>query len=148
MARAVTERADKERADKERADKERADKERADKQAPPTEHVAEEDHLPRSPEGVPPGHYPKKAGECRLWLADTPPGRQPRAVSCGELMEKVPGGAFILYADRAWDSAYDWPAHAEREQVAEEDRVPDIIVQLVRSVQAARAAAAKGSQQD
>jgi hypothetical protein len=58
----------------------------------------------------------------------------------------VPDGAFILYAGKAWDSAYDWPGHAEREQVADEDRVPDIIVQIVRSVQAARAAAAKGTQ--
>jgi hypothetical protein len=146
--RADKERADKERADKERADKERADKERADRQAPPTEQVAEENHSPRSLEGVPLGHYPKKAGECRLWLADTPPGRQPRAVSCSELTENVPDGAFILYAGKAWDSAYDWPGYAEREQVADEDRVPDVIVQIVRSLQTARAAAAKGTQQD
>ena len=142
------ERTEKERVEKERVEKERADKERANKQPPPTEQVAEENHSPRSLEGVPPGHYPRKAGECRLWLADTPPGRQPRAVSCPELMEKVPDGAFILYAGKAWDSAYDWPGHAEREQVADEDRVPDIIVQIVTSLQTARAAATKGTQQD
>jgi hypothetical protein len=84
---------------------------------------------PRALKGVPPGHYPKE-GECRLWYEGRPPGQQPKAASCSSLMGRVPDGAFILYGGRAWDSRYDWATQARRERGS----VPDIIVQIARSI--------------
>jgi hypothetical protein len=88
--------------------------------------------VPRPLKDVPPGHFPKKAGECRLWFAGTPPGQQPKAVACTTLIgeEKVPAGAFILHVGKVWDSRYDWVAHAERDT----ESVPEIIVQIIESM--------------
>lgn len=77
---------------------------------------------------VPPGHYPPP-GQCRLWFEGRPPGRQPRPGRCEQFIGKVPAGAFILYNDRAWDSAYDWSRHSRRNP----GTVPDIIIRLVDS---------------
>ena len=72
---------------------------------------------------VPPGHYPPP-GHCRLWYPDRPPGHQPPPVSCDRLV--VAPGAFILYNAAAWDTDYDWEAHARRHPGS----VPGIIIQL------------------
>lgn len=84
---------------------------------------------PRKLNGVPPGHYPK-AGECRLWHSGRPPGQQPKATACRNLIGHVPDGAFILHGDRAYDSKYDWVAHAGRERGS----VPQAIIDIVRSI--------------
>jgi hypothetical protein len=45
---------------------------------------------------VPPGHLPP-AGECRVWIPGTPPGRQPRPRSCTGIAATAPAGSWILY---------------------------------------------------
>jgi hypothetical protein len=48
--------------------------------------------------GVPPGHLPK-AGECRIWIPGTPPGRQPKPKSrpCAGIGAVAPAGSWIIY---------------------------------------------------
>ncbi len=55
---------------------------------------------------IPPGQYPP-AGMCRLWIVGTPPGQQARPARC-DALGAIPVGAFILFADKAWDADYDW----------------------------------------
>jgi hypothetical protein len=61
---------------------------------------------------VPPGHFPPD-GQCRLWIAGTPPGRQADAAPCDQL-GAVPAGAFVLFGGAAYDMDYDWVAESER----------------------------------
>jgi hypothetical protein len=51
---------------------------------------------------VPPGHLPKP-GECRVWIPDVPPGRQPRPKSrdCAGIEAVAPPGSWILYRPTA-----------------------------------------------
>ncbi|MFP3949394.1 MAG: hypothetical protein ACLFWG_11765, partial [Longimicrobiales bacterium] len=59
---------------------------------------------------VPPGHHPPE-GLCRIWYEDRPPGRQPDAASCEELLDDdLEAGVFILYGGEAWDGSHDWEA--------------------------------------
>jgi len=48
--------------------------------------------------GVPPGHLPK-AGECRVWIPGTPPGKQPgpKSRACAGIASVAPAGSWILY---------------------------------------------------
>ena len=48
--------------------------------------------------GVPPGHLPK-AGECRVWIPGTPPGRQPgpKSRACTSIASAAPAGSWIIY---------------------------------------------------
>lgn len=48
--------------------------------------------------GVPPGHLPN-AGECRIWIPGTPPGRQPKpkSRSCVAIGSVAPAGSWVLY---------------------------------------------------
>lgn len=48
--------------------------------------------------GVPPGHLPD-AGECRVWIPGTPPGRQPKPKSrpCAGIAAVAPAGSWIIY---------------------------------------------------
>lgn len=55
---------------------------------------------------IPPGQYPP-SGQCRLWIAGTPPGQQARPAAC-DALGTIPAGAFILFANKAWDADYDW----------------------------------------
>lgn len=50
--------------------------------------------------GIPPGHLPP-AGECRVWVPGTPPGRQARARSCARIERTAPAGSWILYRPTA-----------------------------------------------
>ena len=75
---------------------------------------------------VPPGHYPPD-GQCRVWIADLPPGRQAEPVACNAL-GNVPQGAFVLFGGDAWDIDYDWIAEAE----AKPGTVPPEIIALKR----------------
>jgi hypothetical protein len=50
--------------------------------------------------GVPPGHLPPP-GRCRLWLPDTPPGRQPAARSCDGIGIRAPIGSMIVHRPTA-----------------------------------------------
>lgn len=77
---------------------------------------------------VPPGHYPLP-GECRVWFPGRPPGQQPRATVCKNLVGKVPAGAFLLYNEKHYDANYDWAAHAQRESWS----VPRTVVQVLGS---------------
>mgnify|MGYP003395035681 CR=1 FL=1 len=55
-------------------------------------------YAPRHAVRVPPGHMPR-AGYCRLWYPDRPPGKQPRARKCGQLLGmRHYDGAVILGA--------------------------------------------------
>jgi hypothetical protein len=47
---------------------------------------------------VPPGHLPD-AGECRVWIPGTPPGRQPKPKSrpCAGIAAVAPAGSWIIY---------------------------------------------------
>jgi len=74
---------------------------------------------------VPPGHYPPP-GECRLWYADRPPGKQSAPTKCQNLVGRVPKGAFILYNANAWDADYDWAEHVRLKRGS----VPEIIIRL------------------
>lgn len=67
---------------------------------------------------VPPGQYPP-AGQCRVWIADRPPGQQARATACDEL-GIIPEGAFILFGGEAWDADFDWVLEAQRSSVPPE----------------------------
>lgn len=49
--------------------------------------------------GIPPGHLPPP-GYCRIWVPGTPPGHQSPPGDCGELRDRVPAGAWLLYRDR------------------------------------------------
>jgi hypothetical protein len=44
---------------------------------------------------IPPGHLPAE-GECRIWIADTPPGRQARARTCNGAVNTAPAEAMVL----------------------------------------------------
>ena len=48
--------------------------------------------------GVPPGHLPQ-AGECRVWIPGTPPGKQPgpKSRSCAGIASVAPAGSWVLY---------------------------------------------------
>jgi hypothetical protein len=48
--------------------------------------------------GVPPGHLPK-AGECRVWIPGTPPGKQPgpKSRSCVAIGSVAPAGSWVIY---------------------------------------------------
>jgi hypothetical protein len=48
--------------------------------------------------GVPPGHLPK-AGECRVWIPGTPPGKQPgpKSRSCSGIASDAPAGSWVIY---------------------------------------------------
>lgn len=70
---------------------------------------------------VPPGHYPP-AGQCRVWVPNTPPGRQARAAPCDQL-GNIPAGAFILFGGTAWDADWDWVRESQRG-----DLPPEIVV--------------------
>lgn len=61
---------------------------------------------------VPPGQYPPE-GQCRVWIADKPPGQQRDAERCDAIGD-VPSGAFILFGGDAWDFDYDWIAEQQR----------------------------------
>lgn len=50
--------------------------------------------------GIPPGHLPPP-GRCRLWLPDTPPGRQPAARSCDGIGVRAPVGSMIVHRPTA-----------------------------------------------
>ena len=50
--------------------------------------------------GIPPGHLPP-AGQCRVWIPGTPPGRQDRARSCRGIERSAPAGSWILYRPTA-----------------------------------------------
>src|SRR5688572_28444011 len=78
---------------------------------------------------VPPGHHPPR-GACRVWYEGRPPGRQPRATSCGRLYGRVPYSAFILYSGNAWDGNYDWYRYERQYR----GRVPRVIVQISQSM--------------
>lgn len=59
---------------------------------------------------VPPGHHPPE-GRCRIWHEDGPPGRQPDAAPCEELLDHdLEGDVFILYGGESWDGSHDWEA--------------------------------------
>ena len=75
---------------------------------------------------VPPGHYPPE-GQCRVWIAELPPGRQAKPVACNAL-GNIPPGAFVLFGGNAWDIDYDWIAEAE----AKPGTVPPEIIALKR----------------
>lgn len=47
---------------------------------------------------VPPGHLPD-AGQCRIWIPGTVPGRQPQKASgdCAPMMRTAPAGSWVLY---------------------------------------------------
>ncbi len=45
--------------------------------------------------GIPPGHLPD-AGECRIWIPGTPPGRQAKARSCDAVLDAAPTGSMVL----------------------------------------------------
>ena len=45
--------------------------------------------------GVPPGHLPP-AGQCRIWIDGTPPGRQARPRSCDGIVRDAPAGSMGL----------------------------------------------------
>lgn len=47
-------------------------------------------------EGIPAGFMPPP-GKCRVWLPDTPPGRQPKPSSCERANDGLPAGARVLY---------------------------------------------------
>jgi hypothetical protein len=51
---------------------------------------------------VPPGHMPQ-AGECRIWIPGTPPGRQPRpkSRSCAGIASVAPAGSWVIYRPTA-----------------------------------------------
>ena len=69
-------------------------------QAPPREEPPRERPGPSTAVtlGVPPGHLPR-AGECRVWIPGTPPGRQPRPRSrpCERIASAAPAGSWIVY---------------------------------------------------
>ena len=48
--------------------------------------------------GVPPGHLPQ-AGECRVWIPGTPPGKQPRPKSraCAKIASVAPAENWVIY---------------------------------------------------
>ncbi len=46
--------------------------------------------------GIPPGHLPPP-GQCRIWIEGRPPGRQPRARSCNNILANAPAGAMVVY---------------------------------------------------
>ena len=48
--------------------------------------------------GVPPGHLPQ-AGECRVWIPGTPPGKQPGSKSraCAGIASVAPAGSWVIY---------------------------------------------------
>lgn len=59
---------------------------------------------------VPPVHHPPE-GRCRIWHEDRPPGRQPAAAPCEELLDHdLEAGVFILYGGESWDGSHDWEA--------------------------------------
>jgi hypothetical protein len=74
-------------------------------------------HRPRTT-NIPPGQYPP-SGLCRLWILCTPPGQQARPAACNAL-GTIPGGAFVLFAGRAWDADYDWTTDPDAAHVPPE----------------------------
>lgn len=49
------------------------------------------------PLDIPPGHLPS-AGECRVWIPGTPPGRQPRnSGECAAITREAPAGSWVVY---------------------------------------------------
>jgi hypothetical protein len=93
--------------------------------------VVKDERGPRGPKHlkVPPGHYPR-SGECRVWYAGRPPGRQPAPVKCSRLKGSVPRGAFILYNSNAWDTDYDWRRHEKQKKGS----VPAVILELTVAI--------------
>ena len=73
---------------------------------------------------VPPGQMPP-AGQCRIWIANRPPGQQANAAPCASL-GSIPDGAFILFGGEAYDADFDWVTESRR------TRVPAEIVALSR----------------
>lgn len=67
---------------------------------------------------VPPGQFPP-AGQCRLWIVGTAPGRQARPAAC-DALGTIPAGAFILFAGKAWDADYDWTTDPDAAHVPPE----------------------------
>jgi hypothetical protein len=61
---------------------------------------------------IPPGHFPPD-GQCRVWIADRPPGRQADAAACDQL-GPIPAGAFVLFGGAAYDFDHDWVAESSR----------------------------------
>lgn len=78
---------------------------------------------------VPPGHYPPP-GQCRVWYAGRPPGQQPRAARCGQLVGRVPLGAILLYNGRAWDTEHNW----HRDEARDPGSVPVVVLRIMNSV--------------
>jgi len=71
--------------------------------------------------GILPGHLPR-AGQCRIWMPGTPPGRQQRARSCAGILAVAPRGSWILYRP-ARDSRH------VRVQVVDDERA---VIRIVR----------------
>jgi len=94
----------------------------------------EKDHgRGRFSDSVPPGQYPP-AGMCRLWYSGRPPGHQPRAVRCGQLVGRVPMGAMVLYNGKAWDTRRNWRAEESRNPGS----VPAVVLRIMNSVDDAK----------
>ena len=51
-----------------------------------------------APLDIPPGHLPD-AGECRIWIPGTPPGRQPHKASaeCDRITSEAPAGSWVVF---------------------------------------------------
>jgi hypothetical protein len=77
---------------------------------------------------VPPGHYPPP-GQCRLWYAGRPPGRQPKAVPCMALRGHIGNGVFIVHNSRSWDADYDWRGWEKKHPGS----VPPVVLTLLGS---------------
>ena len=67
---------------------------------------------------IPPGQYPP-TGQCRVWIAGTPPGQQARPVACDNL-GTIPAGAFVLFNAKVWDADYDWTTDPDAAHVPPE----------------------------
>src|SRR5262245_32619823 len=78
---------------------------------------------------VPPGHYPPP-GQCRVWYQGRPPGKQPRATRCDDLVGTVPHGAIVLYNAKAWDTRVDWRGRAKKNPGS----VPEVVLLIMASV--------------
>jgi hypothetical protein len=60
-------------------------------------------------QGIPPGQLPR-AGECRVWYDNVPPGRQPAPTSCdqAERIASRSSDARVIYGDDRNATSNDW----------------------------------------
>ena len=60
-------------------------------------------------QGIPPGQLPR-AGECRVWYDNVPPGRQPAPTSCdqAERIASRSSNARVIYGDDSYANNNDW----------------------------------------